>query len=202
MFSWCVLVVVQNKIEVDHVISEQWLQGGQKKGLSGLLHLALTMGACTQCTDNTVSLAGFKQAPVIRAMFSNSENTFFWDTLEKQIGQGGLSERHPRVWRPSRQRDIFFSFSQVWNLHLWLYWNGIFFLFYFKWNNSGLRLHFCLTTTSKKSKQWKFSSKFHHLRYIYLNNILLLYPYAIKHTFHNRSGFLSPWNLHIACMKF
>ena len=120
-------------------------------------------------------------------------------TLKKQIDQGGLSERHPRVWRPSRQRDIFFSFSQVWNLHLWFYWNGIFFLFYFKWNNSGLRLHFCLTTTSKKSKQWKFSSKFHHLRYIYLNNILLLHPYAIKHTFHNRSGFLSPWNLRIAC---
>ena len=75
--------------------------GKPKKVPFGLLDLALTMGACTQCRDNTVPMAGFqrgfKVALIISAKSSNSENTLFLGTLKKQIDQGGLSERHPRV---------------------------------------------------------------------------------------------------------
>ena len=47
------------------------------------------MGACTQCRDNTVSMAGFqrgfKVAPIISAKSSNSENTLFWEPWRNKL---------------------------------------------------------------------------------------------------------------------
>ena len=63
--------------------------GKPKKVLSGLLDLALTMGACTQCRDNTVSMAGFqrgfKVALIISAKSSNLENTLFWEPWRNRL---------------------------------------------------------------------------------------------------------------------